>query len=265
MEKFETIGKLYCVSDKIVPVSKEEIQKAEENIGGHFPAGYGECLLKFGEGEIANYIHPFSPKQVVDELEYYREILLEDFWDDGSIQLDDREKNKLVVFADTIDGDLFAFDPGKAGCIYCFPRNDTVIFKLGPTFEDMIKWASQSEMLTGPFACTFFQPMNNYASIRFKHSGTKHTVSEMKTVFETIGDADHISMEWAESLHYFIKKFGAHLDYSIFNYDDIQFVVTFDSETAVKFLPLLAAGLMGRSFTVSEAYEFDKKLLKVFD
>jgi len=124
---------IYVVSDHIVPVTKAELQAARKSIGGEFPPGYDEFNLKFGIGEFSDYLRPYGPSRVVEQLDDNRKMIVADFWTDGEMQLDADEMAQLVIFADTIDSDLFAFHPATPSDIIVLPRHKSKLYNIGPT------------------------------------------------------------------------------------------------------------------------------------
>ncbi|EEF61482.1 SMI1/KNR4 family protein [Pedosphaera parvula] len=251
MRALTSFQELYCVSNKTAPVTTEELRSAEASIGTAFPAGYAELMLTFGEGDIDGYIRPYRPQRIVEELKMTREALAYDFWEEGTIRLTPEQKARLVPFADTIDSDLLAFLPEKPSEIYAFPRHKTELFKLGPSFLDVVNWVSSSGIIVQPFECTFFQPWNDYASLRLDHPSAYFEIEEMKSIFENLGRPDLLTVK-EQSIDFFLRNYGARLSYLLHN-DYLQFIVNFDSETADDFLSLLKTVLRDTGFQVTES------------
>ena len=250
--KMRSIDEIYVVSDKLVPLSQEQFERARLALETEFPAGYDQFMLKFGKGDFSGYLRPYDPDRVVSELASNRELLTEDYWDRGKLRLTREERMKLILFADTIDSDLFAFPPGAPKEIFVLPRQDNQIFKTGPTFLDLLNWVADSGEIVQPFRAKFFQPWNDGASLRLDNPNNPHDVAQMKAIFESIGSADYVVLgEKEESIDFFVRKFGAHLSYlHLDRYT--QFIVSFDHESAPQFLSLLTRALAGKGFRITE-------------
>ena len=189
--QMRSIDEIYVVSDNLVPPSQEQFERARLALQTEFPPGYDQFMLKFGKGSFSGYLRPFGPEGVVSELASNRELLVQDYWDRGKLRLTREERIKLVPFADTIDGDLFAFPPGAPNEIFVLPRQDDQIFKTGPTFLDLLNWVADSGQIVQPFRAKFFQPWNDCASLRLDNPNNPHDLAQMKAIFESIGSADY--------------------------------------------------------------------------
>ena len=79
----------------------------------------------------------------------------------------------------------------------------------------------------------------------------------METLFKTIGSPDYrVRGKNPDSIDFFIRKYGAHLNYLVMdNYQ--QFIVEFDSDSTAEFLPLLTSGLAGKGFQITEHNRVD--------
>src|SRR5437588_8484514 len=107
--RLNSLDEIYLVSDKLVPVSQDQIDRAQTALGTSFPRGYDEFMLRFGKGDFSGYLRPYDPDRVVADLRSNREWLASDFWEDGDLRLTPAERSQLITFADTIDSDMFAF------------------------------------------------------------------------------------------------------------------------------------------------------------
>jgi len=250
--KLKSLDDVYVVSDKLAPVSKDQLDRARAALDTEFPPGYDDFMLKFGKGDYSAYLRPYDPGRVVSELSSNRESLATDYWTEGELRLTDAERTTLVPFADTIDGDMFAFLPKKPKQIFVLPRQSQELFKTGPTFIHLLNWAASSGEIAQPFDLKFFQPWNENASLRLNSPGHPYEVDEMETLFKTIGSPDYqVPGKNPDSIDFFIRKYGAHLNYLLMDGYQ-QFIVEFDSHSAAQFLPLLTSALAGKGFQITE-------------
>jgi hypothetical protein len=258
MQGLRSFEDIYLVSDRTAPITKDEIRLAQDFLGTAFPDGYEEFMLRFGEGDFSGYFRPYPPNRIVKELSSNREHLSNDFWDDGELRVSLRQREQLVVFADTIDSDCFAFSPAKPSDIYLFPRQDTKVFQPGKSFLDVLNWVSSAGKTVQPFKCFFFQPWNDGASLRLKRSGRDFSLDEMMAIFQNLGSPDYAAVDKeARTIDFFLRNYGAHLSYLLMD-RYAQFIIGFDSKSADEFLPLLTAALCGKSFTISESKRIER-------
>jgi hypothetical protein len=250
--KLKSLDNIYVVSDKRAPVSQDQLNTARATLDTEFPPGFDEFMLKFGKGEYAGYLRPYDPDRIVSELSSNRESFETDFWTEGELRLTDAERASLIPFADTIDGDYFAFLPKKPKQIYVLPRQSQTLFKTGPTFIHLLNWVTESGEIVERIDLKSFQPWNEHASLRMISPEHAYEVDEMETLFKTIGSADYqVRGKKPDSIDFFIRKYGAHLSYLLMG-DYQQFIVGFDSDSTAQFLPLLTSALTGKDFQISE-------------
>lgn len=255
--KLNSLDEVYVVSQRLVSVSQAQMDRAKAALGTEFPAGFEEFILRFGKGDFSGYLRPYDPGRIVDELASNREWVSHDFWEDGELQLTREERTRLVLFADTIDSDAFAFLPGAPEEVFVLPRHQSRLFETGPTMLDLINWTVTSGEVVRPFSQKFFQPWNDYASLRFNAAEGTYELNQMQAIFETIGSADYMVIgEGEESIDYFIQKFGAHFNYLLLDGYE-QFIVTFDYNCTAEFLPLLTHALAGKGFRIAEHNRVD--------
>jgi hypothetical protein len=248
----KSFDNIYVVSDKLVPVSQDQLDRARAALRSDFPPGYDEFMLKFGKGDFSGYVRPYDPDRIVSELSSNREWLSHDCWNEGNLRLTRAERETLILFADTIDSDSFAFLPGRPKEIFVLPRHKQLLFKIGPTFLDLLNWVLSSGKIVQPFENAFFQPWNDYSSLRFDNPTCTYELDQMKAIFESVASPDYVVFGKKErSIEYFIRKFGAHLSYLLLDGYD-QFIVYFDADSADKFLPILTSALGGKGFRITE-------------
>lgn len=250
MMKLNSFNEIYVVSDKLVAVPATQFDRARIALDTDFPRGFEEFVLKFGKGDFSGYLRPYDPERIARDLQSNREWLSHDFWEDGALRLAREDRARLILFADTIDSDAFAFLPGNPEEIFVLPRHATKLFKIGPTFLDLLNWVLGSGELAQPSDLRFFQPWNEYSSLRFDNSTRAYELDEMATIFERVGTANH-TVRGQDSIDYFIQKYGAHLNYLLLDSYD-QFIVRFDQDSASEFVPLLQRALAGKGFRVTE-------------
>jgi hypothetical protein len=250
--KLKSLDDIYIVSDKLVPVTQEQLDSARAALGTEFPPGFDEFMLKFGKGDYAGYLRPYNPERIVSELSSNREAFATDYWTEGKLRLTDAERAALIPFADTIDSDMFAFLPKKPEQIFVLPRQSQELFKTGPTFIHLLNWAANSGELVEPFDLKYFQPWNENASLRLNNPARAYDVDEIESFFKTIGAPDYrVRGKKQQSIDFFIRKYGAHLSYLLMD-DYQQFIVGFDSPCAAQFLSLLTRALAGKGFQIAE-------------
>jgi len=255
--KLKSLDNIYVVSDKLAPVSQEQLDRAQTTLDTEFPPGFGEFMLKFGMGEYSGYLRPYGPDLIVSELSANRENFVTDYWTEGKLRLTDAERAALIPFADTIDGDMFAFLPKKPKQIYVLPRQSQQLFKTGPTFIHLLNWVTESGEIVEPIDLKSFQPWNENSSLRMISPEHAHDVDEMEALFKTIGSADYrVRGKKPDSIDFFILKYGAHLSYLLMD-DYQQFIVGFDSDSAAEFLPLLTSALADKGFQITEHNRVD--------
>jgi hypothetical protein len=248
--KLKSLDNIYVVSDKLAPISQEQLDHAKATLDTEFPPGFDEFMLKFGQGEYAGYLRPYNPDRIVSQLSSNRESFETDFWTEGELRLTDAERASLIPFGDTIDGDMFAFLPKKPKAIFVLPRQSQKLFKTGPTFIHLLNWVTDSGEIVQPIDLKSFQPWNEHASLRMESPEHAYEVDEMETLFKTIGSPDYQAKK-PDSFDFFIRKYGAHLSYLLMD-DYQQFIVGFDSHSTAEFLPLLTSALAGKGFEITE-------------
>jgi hypothetical protein len=253
--KLKSLDNIYTVSEKRVPVSQEQLDKARVTLDTEFPPGFDEFMLKFGKGEYAGYLRPYDPDRIVSELSSNRENFVTDYWTEGKLRLNDAERASLIPFADTIDGDMFAFLPKKPKQIFVLPRQNQQLFKTGPTFVHLLNWVTDSGEIVERIDLKSFQPWNEHSSLRMISPEHAYEVDEMEALFKTIGSADYRAKK-PGSIDFFILKYGAHLSYLLMD-DYQQFIVGFDSDSAAEFLPRLTLALAGKGFQITEHNRVD--------
>lgn len=107
-----------------------------------FPRSFKEFLRVFGTGFLADYFNFYGPNHGLEEQIHWRDMrkkaLMKIFRQAEMLP-------RIVIFCDTLGGDLIAWDPEdvtdkKAGefGIYALPRNDNQIVRLADTFHDFI-------------------------------------------------------------------------------------------------------------------------------
>lgn len=255
--KLDSIDDIYVVSQRLVSVSQAQVDLAKTALGTEFPPGFEEFILRFGIGDVSGYLRPYDPDRIVKELDSNREWLSHDFWEDGELRLPRADRVRLILFADTIDSDAFAFLPGAPEEVFVLPRHETKLFQIGPTMLDVMNWTMTSGEIVRPFAQRFFQPWNNYASLRLNSEKGVHESNQMQAIFQSIGRADYMVLSEGDvSIDYFIQDFGVHFNYSILHTYE-QFIVTFDSDCTEQFLPILTRTLAGKGFRVTEHNRLD--------
>jgi hypothetical protein len=255
--KLNSIDDIYIVSNKLVPVSPTQFDRARVALGTEFPQGFVQFMLKFGKGDLSGYLRPYDPDRITGELASNREWFAKDFWEDGELRLTPEERANLIPFADTIDSDAFAFLPGAPEKIFVLPRQDNRLFETGPTFLKLLNWVANSGELVRPFELGFFQPWNDNASIRLDNPSHNYDLDQMKAIFESIGAPDNVVLgEEEESIDFFIRKYGAHINYLLLD-EYTQFIVSFDYEAAQEFLLLLTRALAGKGFRITEHNRVD--------
>jgi hypothetical protein len=250
--KLNSLNDIYLVSERTVSILPEEIETAKSILGTRFPPGYDEFMLRFGVGDFAGYLRPYPPSRVVRELKENRDRSAQDFWVGAGVKISRNERAELIPFADTIDADSFAFHPRNVGEIYVFPRHDDKIYKVGPSLLGLLEWVATSGTTVQPFSTAFFQPWNDYASLRLENSKRKLTCEEMKVIFQSIGVHSHlIEGEDGNSIDYFIRGYGAHLNYLRLN-AYAQFIIRFDQDSAPAFVNRLEEAVAGKGFKITE-------------
>jgi hypothetical protein len=255
--KLKSLDNIYVVSDKLAPVSQVQLDKARATLDTEFPPGFDEFMLKFGKGEYSGYLRPYDPDSIVSELSSNRESLATDFWTEGDLRLTDAERASLIPFADTIDGDMFAFLPKKPKQIFVLPRQNQELFKTGPTFIHLLNWVTDSGNIVERIDLRSFQPWNEHASLRMISPEHAYEVDEMETLFKTIGSPDYqVRGKKPDSIDFFIRKYGAHLSYLLMD-DYQQFIAEFDFDSTARFLPLLTSALAGKGFQITEHNRVD--------
>lgn len=250
--KFDSLDDIYVVSERLVPVSREQIDRARAALKTDFPCGYDEFMLRFGKGDFSGYLRPHDPDRILDGLVSNREWLGHNYWDAKDSGFPSGAGANLVLFADTIDSDAFAFLPGKPEVIYVFPRHESRIYRVGRSFLELLNWVANSGIVVQAFERGFFQPWNDFASIRIHNPHRTLSCSEMTTLFQRIGAADHLIVgREVELIDYFIRRYGAHLNYLVMR-DYVQFIIHFDSASAAEFSALLSRSLKGHGFRITE-------------
>src|SRR6267142_2741425 len=130
--KLKSLDDVYVVSDKLAPVSQQQLDRARAALDTEFPPGYDDFMLKFGKGDYSAYLRPYDPDRVVSELSSNRENFATDYWTEGELRLTDAERTSLIPFADTIDGDMFRLPSEKAKTDFCAASAEPGAFQNRP-------------------------------------------------------------------------------------------------------------------------------------
>jgi hypothetical protein len=123
-------------------VPEDSIAAFQKAHGIQLPAAYLDFLQVLGPGYIADYFNIYAPGGDLEEkMARYKKNqknLRDAFENAASLP-------RLVVFSDTLGGDLIAWDPQDISDlsaseygIYALPRNDDKISKIAKTFPDFI-------------------------------------------------------------------------------------------------------------------------------
>ncbi|MBN1518129.1 SMI1/KNR4 family protein [Candidatus Sumerlaeota bacterium] len=233
MNSFDDI---YSVSRRKALVNEDEIIRAEMNLEGELPVGYGHFLMEYGIGTFSGYMRLLRPFQIIEAKKENTELLMHDFWDRGenipSLEL----RSKMIVFADSTYGDSFAYLPAQPNWFFIFPRHNDQIFQVGSCFFDLVKWLLCSGDMVTSFKYQYFDPYNEKISIRFKIPQPYPELTHMKDIFSELGQHDYI-YQTDEYLLYFIQDAGLLFHYNKSRYSDfdnyMQLFVSFDRESNI--------------------------------
>lgn len=97
-----------------LPIPKDaDLDKAEKAIGAKLPAAYRDYAKIFGLGEHGGYYRvyvPMGPKYKASDLALHTEQYRKDFAGRAKDAKDKAVFQAWIPFADTVGGDIFAFD-----------------------------------------------------------------------------------------------------------------------------------------------------------
>ncbi len=246
------MNEIYLVSEKLARIPESAFDSAEEHLGCALPPTFKEFMRQFGEGDICGYIRPYHPERIIGQTKIHAEYLR-----DGQVKslgVTTEYARDLIAVADTIDSDLIFFHPSDVNTYILFPRHKSTAFRIGGSFEALVRSIGSDDVIVEPFEGYYFQPWNGFGTVRFSRDMPRLTLPEMTDLFSSISKADYVIVA-SESIDYFIRRCGAHLQYlNMRNGEYLQFIVQFDQASEQLFLEQFAKVFGGMGFSVSESY-----------
>ena len=100
---------------------------------GH-PPGYQDLLNQTGVGMLTGWLQLLDVDRVVDDLEAFRERIVEDWcWED---EPEEAERTQLVLLAETVNGDEMVWGPTSG--FWLLPADEDEAVALGERFDQAI-------------------------------------------------------------------------------------------------------------------------------
>ncbi len=146
------------------PVSVEDIEALERDVGARLPVGWRTFVTRFGEGSYCDLFRIYGPDRIRASYREYRERWAEQWFFEGSEHiLSQAQALESYPIADTYDGDEIVVHPARAD-VFMLPRHSDSITTIGPDFADLHLWDGRNP------ARRTFMPFVRRAQLRFSAS-----------------------------------------------------------------------------------------------
>lgn len=158
--------------EALVLATEKEVADMETKLGTRFPAGYREYVTRLGEGTLGgDYVRIYPPWRILigdNNLEEWRERIDKYwFWDEGRETLSKENALQGIIVGDTVDGDEILFHPSEPDIIYVLPREEGIVYRIGPSLFKKpgllkaIEWLCSSGKLTKKIKERNFEPFDS--------------------------------------------------------------------------------------------------------
>lgn len=224
-----SLDRVYLVFDDLKTASADEVDASASRLGVTFPAGYRKYVTELGEGTLSGYMRLWLPAKLEAEQAELRRMFGSNFFWDEDGPITSKVVPELVFLGDTIEGDFLVFHPSRPDDLFVLPRHQDQIHAVGPGLDAAIDWLCESDILTRPMTCRYFEPTGERErierSIPLPFSDVRDALVELglhdevayeespedDPVFEVmvkVGDGDFEEAEGDSSIVLLVKEFG---------------------------------------------------------
>jgi hypothetical protein len=139
MSRHSFRGVDFDVTGPICPVSRDELESAEEALQWRFPTDYRDFVLRFGSGEFQNMPFRVLPPAAILRRTASDQARLADywFWNDSPEIWNKTQALESIACFDGTSGDDIRFHPKDPGIIYFLPYEEHFILKF-TGFADIV-------------------------------------------------------------------------------------------------------------------------------
>lgn len=144
----------------LTPVTHNEVDRVEAELGSRFPKGYREYVTRFGRGVIGGLVRVYAPADIVagstGVREWRNRIDEHWFWNTGP--LTKARALECIILGDTVGGDELVFHPDAPDTIYVLAHDFDESYLAGDGLEAALAWFFKSGVLDVPFEDNTFEP-----------------------------------------------------------------------------------------------------------
>ena len=256
-----------------------DVDNLEKRLSVTFPVGYREYVTRLGDGILNDFVRVFAPWRVLAELDGHQGLMAGYWlWESGGLAFDQDAATRSIPIADTLDGDVMAFDPASPDQIVVLPRHLDRIYAPGSNLLEVIDWVCSANVIRSFGSTRYFEPLDR----REKQVGERSPaqVAAMRGSFamrppRLTGSPREVLLAFFEELRaveeWAIERSGGHAaferdDPPEMNEEDFDELIGRSDEVYRRYCSqTLATALSGASVTVASPAEHDPASIRILD